>query len=284
LPSECHLYFSAGDIVKYDQFIRERPVEEQVLAREQLQQIAHYADSSACRRRGLLEYFGEKFAEENCGGCDNCLSPRDTFDGTLAAQKFLSCVYRIWERSTFSTGLKHIIDVLTGHDTESVRKWNHQTLSTFGIGEEHKAPEWQAIGRELIRLGYIRQRADRFNVIELTDEGRAAMRERRKVVLTKPVVAATKQRTSRVGDISCDEVLFEKLRQLRRKLADERNVPSYIVFSDVSLRQMARYYPTDSIAFSRISGVGDKKLDEFGRAFMSEIATHLQFNPKQIFA
>jgi ATP-dependent DNA helicase RecQ len=93
-----------------------------------------------------------------------------------------------------------------------------------------------------------------------------------------------KQKNSRVGDISCDEALFEKLRQLRRRLADERDVPAYIVFSDVSLRQMARYYPTDTIAFSKISGVGDKKLDEFGRAFMNEISTHLQFNPKQIFA
>ncbi|MGZ4987772.1 MAG: HRDC domain-containing protein, partial [Limisphaerales bacterium] len=115
-------------------------------------------------------------------------------------------------------------------------------------------------------------------------EGRAALRDRRKIVLTKIIAVATKQKASRVGDISCDELLFEKLRQLRRRLADELNVPSYIVFSDVSLRQMARYYPTESIAFSRISGVGDKKLDEFGRAFMDEISSHLQSNAKQIFA
>lgn len=284
LPGECHLYFSAGDIVKYSRFIDERPPEEQVIAREQLQQIVHYAESSGCRRRTLLEYFGEKFGDDNCGGCDNCLAPRDTFDGTLAAQKFLSCVYRISERSSFNTGLKHIIDVLTGHDTENVRKWNHHTLSTFGIGEEHKTAEWQAIGRELIRLGYVRQRVDKFNIIELTDEGRAVLRDRRKVVLTKPMAAATKQKVSRVGDISCDEGLFEKLRQLRRRIADERGVPPYIVFSDVSLRQMARYYPTDASAFSDINGVGNKKLDEFGQVFMNEISTHLQFNARQIFA
>src|SRR6185312_6198142 len=105
LPGECHLYFSAGDVVKYDQFIREKPEAEQLIAREQLQQITHYADSSDCRRRTLLEYFGETVTEDNCGGCDNCLAPRDTFDGTLAAQKLLSCVYRVAEHSKFNTGL-----------------------------------------------------------------------------------------------------------------------------------------------------------------------------------
>jgi ATP-dependent DNA helicase RecQ len=284
LPSECHLYFSAGDVVKYSQFIDEYPENEQAIARQQLQHMVHYAESSTCRRRSLLEYFGESVAGDNCGGCDNCLSPRDTFDGTLAAQKFLSCVYRIAERGHPSMGLNHIIGVLTGAETEGIRKWGHQTLSTYNIGEEHKAPVWQAIGRELIRLGYLRQATGKFSTIELTAEGRAALRDRRKIVLTKPMLTATKQKASRVGDISCDEGLFEKLRQLRRKIADERGVPPYIVFSDVSLRQMARYYPTDAEAFTEINGVGDKKLDEFGRAFMNEITTHLQLNAKQIFA
>jgi ATP-dependent DNA helicase RecQ len=284
LPGECHLYFSAGDIVKYSQFIDERPPEEQLIAREQLNQIVHYAESGGCRRRALLEYFGETFADENCGGCDNCLSPRDTFDGTIAAQKFLSCLYRIAERGHPSMGLNHVVAVLTGGETEAIKKWGHDKLSTYGIGTEHERPEWQAIGRELIRLRYIRQSSGQFTTLEISNEGRAALRDRRKIVLTKPMAAATKQKSSRVGDISCDEALFEKLRQLRRRLADERSVPPYIIFSDVALRQMARNYPTDSIAFSQISGVGDKKLDEFGRAFMDEISTYLRFNAKQIFA
>jgi len=284
LPSECHLYFSAGDIVKYSQFIDERPPDEQVIGREQLHQIVHYAESSGCRRRTLLEYFGETVATDNCGGCDNCLSPRDTFDGTVAAQKFLSCFYRVSERGHPAMGLNHIVSVLTGSKSDAIRKWGHEKLSTYGIGEEHQPSEWQAIGRELIRLGYLRQNTARFTTLELTNEGRAALRDRRKIVLTKPMAVSTKQKVSRVGDISCDEALFEKLRQLRRKLADERDVPAYIVFSDVSLRQMARDYPMEAIAFSRISGVGDKKLDEFGRAFMNEISMHLKFNAKQIFA
>lgn len=283
LPGECYLYFSAGDVVKYQQFISEKPPEEQVIAREQLQQITHYAESSQCRRSALLEYFGEKFSGDNCGGCDNCLAPRDTFDGTLAAQKLLSCVYRIVEHSNFNTGLNHLVAVLTGGQTEKIRDWGHDKISTYGIGSEHKRPEWLEIGRELVRLGYLRQRSDKFNIVELTDEGRAVLRERRKITLTRPI-AAPDQKAARIGDIACDEALFSKLRDLRKRLADQLNVPAYIVFSDVSLRQMARYYPTDTGAFSRISGVGQKKLEEFGTSFIGEITSHLRTNPKQIFA
>ena len=282
LPSECHLYFSAGDVVKYDQFIAEKPKHEQVIAREQLHQIVHYAESAECRRSGLLEYFGEIFSDDNCGACDNCLAPRETFDGTLAAQKLLSCVYRVWEHSNFNMGLSHVVAVLTGGDTETIRKWGHHKLSTYGIGNEHKRKDWLSIGRELIRLGFLRQRADKFNVIELTDDGRAALRDRRKIILTKPI-AASEQKVSQIGDIACDEALFAKLRDLRKRLADERNVPAYIVFSDVSLRQMARFYPTDQAAFSRISGVGQKKLEEFAAVFIREINDYLKTAPRKEF-
>jgi ATP-dependent DNA helicase RecQ len=283
LPSECHLYFSPGDVVKYEQFIAEKPAQEQTIAREQLHQITHYADSAECRRRSLLDYFGETFSGDNCSACDNCLAPRDTFDGTVAAQKFLSCVYRILERSRFNMGLNHIVTVLTGGDTEAIRKWTHEKLSTYGIGAEHKRPEWQAIGRELVRLGYLRQTTDKFSVIELTEQGMNALRDRRKITLTKPAAPA-EHKLSHIGDIACDEALFAKLRDLRKRLADERNVPAYIVFSDVSIRQMARYYPRDAAAFSRISGVGQKKLEEFGSVFMHEISEHLRNHPKQVFA
>jgi hypothetical protein len=219
----------------------------------------------------------------NCGGCDNCLAPRATWDGTLAAQKFLSCVYRIREKGGFGVGMNHIVEVLTGADTEKVRKFGHQSLSTYGIGSEHGRAEWGAIGRELVRLGFLLQNTEKFNIIELTDEGRVALKSRQKITLTKPV-AAPEPAKHRAGEIACDEALFEKLRQLRKQLADERGVPPYIVFSDVALRQMARFYPQSDAEFSRISGVGDKKLREFGAAFLREIGSHLQTNPRQIFA
>jgi ATP-dependent DNA helicase RecQ len=300
LPSECVLLFSAGDVVKQTQFIDEKPsLKEQQIAREQLQQMVHYAECAGCRRVELLRYFGETFGRDalprvqadqqvsptefSCGACDNCLSPRATFDGTLAAQKLLSCVYRIREKNGFGVGLNHVVEVLTGADTEKIRKWDHAQLSTFGIGKEHSRPEWAAIGRELIRLGFLRQTTEKFSVLELTNEGRAALKERRKITLTKPAVAP-ETKVHHVGEISCDEVLFDRLRQLRKKLADERDVPAYIVFSDVALRQMARNYPASESEFARISGVGEKKLREFGGIFLGEIAAYLQTNARQIFA
>ena len=306
LPGDCVLLFSAGDVIKQTQFIDEKPdPKEQQIAREQLQKMVHYAECSGCRRRELLAYFGEKFgapasdsaesrmirhhaepevgAPTNCGACDNCLSPRATFDGTLAAQKFLSCVYRIREKTRFGVGLNHVIEVLTGADTEKIRKWNHEQLSTYGIGREHSRPEWAAIGRELIRLGHLRQTSEKFSVLELTNDGLAALKQRRKVTLTKPVTAP-ESKVHRAGEIACDEVLFDRLRKLRKQLADERNVPAYIVFSDVALRQMARDYPASEREFARISGVGEKKLREFGDVFLGEIAAYLQANPRQIFA
>jgi ATP-dependent DNA helicase RecQ len=284
LPAECLLLFSAGDVVKQRRFVDEKPdPAEQQVARDQLQRMVHYAESSGCRRRELLGYFGEEFEADNCGGCDSCLSPREKFDGTLAAQKLLSCVYRIREKNEFGVGLNHVVEVLTGADTEKIRRWSHERLSTYGIGREHGRAEWAEIGRELIRLGLLRQTADKFSVVELTDAGLQALTRREKVTLTKPV-ARTEPAANRAGQVSCDEVLFDRLRQLRKRLADERNVPAYIVFSDLALRQMARDYPANEREFARISGVGEKKLHEFGSVFLAEIAAHLQANPRQVFA
>jgi ATP-dependent DNA helicase RecQ len=284
LPGECVLLFSAGDVIKQTQFIDDKTdPHEQKIAREQLQQMVHYAESAGCRRRELLAYFDEDFVTDGCGACDNCLSPRATFDGTLSAHKFLSCVYRVREKSGFGTGLNHIVEVLTGADTEKIRKWEHTRLSTYGIGKEHSRQEWAAIGRELVRLGYVRQTTEKFSVLELTDAGGTLLKKRSKVTLTKPVTAP-EPKTRRAGEIACDELLFEKLRLLRKSLADERDLPAYIIFSDVALRQMARDYPANPRDFARISGVGEKKLREFGDVFLSEIAAHLQTNPRQAFA
>ncbi len=305
LPGECLLLFSPGDRVKYMRFIDEKPdPQEREIARAQLEQMIHYAEIATCRREFLLGYFGEKFGmpvsnparsegsaqqagsgtgAPGCGGCDNCLAPRATWDGTLAAQKFLSCVYRIREQSGFGVGIQHVVEVLCGAATEKIRKFGHHTLSTYNIGDGHTRAEWGAIGRELVRLGLLFQNAEKFNIVGLTDAGRAALKSRQKITLTKSV-APTEPAKHRAGDIACDEVLFEKLRALRKQLADERAVPPYIIFSDVSLRQMARFYPANEMDFSRISGVGDRKLREFGEVFLREIAAHVQTNPRQMFA
>jgi ATP-dependent DNA helicase RecQ len=250
------------------------------IATAQLRQIVHFAESSECRRVALLRYFGEDFQTANCGGCDNCLTPRETYDGTLAGQKFLSCVFRVREKSGIYFGINQIVEVLSGAETENVLKWDHQTVSTYGIGKEFSRVEWRNVGRELIRLGYLRQLAEKFNVLQLTEQGEAALRERQPIRLTKSV-SVTKTAQPRAGEISCDEGLFERLRRLRKRLADERGVPPYIVFSDVSLRQMARYYPSNESEFAHISGVGEQKLKRFGKVFLSAIAKYRRDNPAQ---
>ena len=285
LPSECVLLFSAGDVAKLVRFIDEKSDPgERNIAHEQLRQMVHYAESSGCRRSELLGYFGEPAAEANCGGCDNCLSPRATYDGTLSAQKFLSCLYRIRQRSGFEFGMNQIVEVLTGAETESIRRWGHEQLSTYGIGQEHSRAEWKAIGRELIRQGLVRQVSrDHFSVLGLTEDGLAVLKERKPVRLTRPV-SAPEPKAPRAGEIACDELLFERLVRLRKQLADERALPPHILFSDVTLRQVARDYPASERALARISGMSTRKLQEFGRVLLAVVAGHLETQPRQIFA
>ena len=295
LPGDCVLLFSAGDAMRQTKFLDEITDQQQRgIARAQLQQMIHYAESAGCRRRELLHYFGERYGEANCGSCDNCSAPRETWDGTLAAQKFLSCVWRAREASFHkdaSFGLNHYAEVLTGAETERIRKWQHDQLTTYGIGKEHTRPEWTLIGRELLRLGYLRMAGGEFPTVEITNEGVLALKSRTKIALTK-LPARTKSRdetpearprTKRTGDISCDETLFDQLRQLRREIADSRSVPAYIVFGDVTLREMARHYPTTERELGNISGVGSKKLEDFGAPFMDCILKYLRENPRQTF-
>jgi ATP-dependent DNA helicase RecQ len=232
----------------------------------------------------LLEYFGETFPLQSCESCDSCLQPRETFDGTVQAQKFLSCVYRIHARHGFGFGLGHVVDVLRGADTEAIRQRGHNELSTYGIGGESKRAEWQAIGRELLRLGLVQCAPGKFATLSLTPAGLEVLRKRTSIVLTKQIDIAEKTARRRAGTIECDEALFERLRALRRRLADERGVPAYIIFSDVSLREMARTYPANSTEFRRISGVGEQKLKDFGEAFLSEIKSYSAANPRRTFS
>jgi len=276
LPSDCVLLFSAGDVMKQRRFIDEKSEHEQRIAHEQLRAMVGYAETRECRRATLLRYFGEEFGAPSCDGCDNCLNPRETFDGTVPAQKFLSCVHRIQAKSGFGFGLNHIVEVLTGGNTEAIRQRGHDQLSTFGIGKDMNRNAWQSIGRELLRLELLVAAPGKFATLQLTDTGMAALRERKPITLTKPLeVEERKRPRHRAGEIECDEVLFERLRVLRRRFADERDVPAYVIFSDVSLREMARDYPTTSMAFGSIPGVGQQKLRDFGESFTAAIADYL---------
>ena len=283
LPSECVLLFSASDVAKQIHFIEEKSESEARIAREQLRQMVHYAETRDCRRATLLGYFGERYAAPSCNGCDNCLAPRETFDGTIPAQKFLSCVHRIHQKNGFGFGLNHVVEVLTGADTQAIRQRGHNELSTYGIGRDLKRDAWQAIGRELLRAGLMECAPGKFATLSLTPTGRDALRNRTPITLTKPVDVVSKADKAQAGAIECDEVLFEQLRLLRRQLADERDVPAYVIFSDVSLREMARAYPTTVDEFRRIAGVGEQKLKDFAEPFLSGIEEYLQTHSRQKF-
>ena len=280
LPGDCVLLFSASDVVKQRKFIEEKSEHEQRIAREQLRAMIGYAETRDCRRATLLKYFGEDLVPPLCTGCDNCLAPRETFDGTIPAQKFLSCVHRVYAKSGFGFGLNHIVDVLMGGDTEPIRQRGHNELSTYGIGTDLKRSAWQSIGRELVRLGFVELAAGKFATLRLTSAGWEALRRRSPVELTKPFDVLSTRSKKRAGQIECDENLFEELRLLRRKLADERDVPAYVIFSDVSLREMARLYPITALEFGKVPGVGQQKLRDFGDAFTSAIRDYLANHPQ----
>ena len=283
LPSDCLLLFSPGDVAKLTRFIEDMSdPNEQQHARKQLNQMVNYGECSTCRRSALLKYFAEDYPESDCASCDNCLAPRPSYDGTVDAQKFLSCIYRIKERG-FGTGMKHVIEVLMGANTEKIRDWGHNALTTYGIGKEHDSAEWQRIGRELLRLGLCAQAPGKFPTLELTVAGKTALVQRKPITLTKPPVAKEKE-GKHAGEIICDEKLFERLRALCKTIADERNIPAYVIFDEPTLRLMAQRYPTTEADFARISGVGEKKRTEFGDVFIREILDFLISNPKQSFA
>lgn len=284
LPGDCLLLFSAGDAAKQTHFIEEiTNAQEQQIARAQLRQTMHYAESAGCRRRELLAYFGETFPLNECGACDNCLEPRETYDGTILAQKFLSCVYRIRQASRFGTGANHVIEVLTGADTDKIRRAQHDQLTTYGIGKELSRPQWSAVARELMRLGYVAQSEGEYPVLELTADGVNVLRTREEIMLTKPLVMPKAKRVARAGEIACDEILFDRLRTLRKSLADERKVPAYVVFGDATLRQMARDYPAQEADMAGIFGMGEKKRAEYATVFAAEIAQYLETNSRMAF-
>lgn len=285
LPGDCLLLFSGGDIAKQTHFLDEiTDPQEQAVARRQLKIMAHYAESAGCRRRELLHYFGENFPKDNCENCDNCVEPRETFDGTLVSQKFMSCIFRCHQASRFGVGLNHICEVLTGADTDKIRRWEHDRLSTYGIGKELSRPEWAAIGRELQRLGYVQQGEGEYPTLALTETGIHVLKSRQSITLTKPMALPKARRViRREGDVECDEILLARLKTLRKQLADERRVPAYVIFGDKTLRQMAREYPEQEPAMEGIYGMGEKKRAEFGQRFADAIREFLSDNPRMQF-
>lgn len=263
--SDCILFYSYGDAMKHRYFIDQIPGEaERKVATAQLQQMTDWASSTTCRRRSLLAYFDETLGDQPDPCCDICREPVELVDVTRPAQMFLSCVKRTGERF----GLAYIIDVLLGSRQKRILEYRHDQLSTYGIGRDRSKDEWQHLSRELLRTGHIRQAADEYNAIKVTALGSSVLFDGAQVQVAAPP-KSQRSTDTRDGDVAgYHGALFERLRALRKRLADERAVPPYVVFSDRALRQLAAHLPADSEGLLRVNGIGQRKADEFGKPFL----------------
>jgi ATP-dependent DNA helicase RecQ len=230
------------------------------------------AEAVTCRRRVLLGYFGEPLAQD-CGNCDVCTDPPERFDATVEAQKALSCVFRVDQRF----GIKHVIDVLRGADTDRIRSLGHARLSTYGIGSDKSEQEWASIIRQLIHHGLLEQDIANYSVLKLTAAARPLLKGEIALQLAKPRIKQTgKAKRPRVDAPQgpYDEALFDELRRLRKQLADEEGKPPYVVFGDATLVQMARDKPLSETELLAISGVGQHKLEKYGEDFLNAITEY----------
>ena len=241
-----------------------------------MEALLGWCEITTCRRAALLSYFGEQ-PPAQCGNCDTCLAPPRTFDGTVAAQKLMSCVARTGQRF----GAAHLIDVLLGKDTPKTRQHRHHALSTFGIGTEFDGRQWRSLLRQLIVSGFVRSNPERFGALTLTPAARSLLRGETTLTLREDAVAdrqrpATKRRES-VADLPPDEQpLWEALRACRLQLADDAKVPPYVIFHDATLREFARQRPRSLDEMLTIHGVGKAKLERYGNEFLAVLNAHEQ--------
>jgi ATP-dependent DNA helicase RecQ len=273
-PAECILFYSYGDVAKHRHFIDEKPTQGlREVATWQLSQMTDWAEARSCRRRLLLAYFDEQLGEQPGRCCDACDNPASTIDYTVAAQMFLSCVKRTGERF----GATHVIDVLRGSEGERIVRLGHNRLSTWGIGRDRSKEEWTYLARSLVREGFVTQVAEEYNVLRIATRGYDVLFRGAKVELPEaPKKARSAKETSADLSMVAHGELFERLRRLRKNLADARGVPPYVIFPDVTLRQMAAQLPQSATQLLRIPGVGQNKLQEFGERFLREIGAYVE--------
>ncbi len=269
LPADAWMAYGLGDVVNQRRMIDASTAEPQFkrIAAAKLDALLGLCEASTCRRVRLLAYFDE--ASAACGNCDVCLEPPQVWDGTVAAQKALSCVYRTGQRF----GAVHLIDVLLGKETERVLHWDHQNLSTFGIGKELDEKAWRAVFRQLVAQGLLAVDHAGHGSLLLAEASRAVLAGAQTVHLrqmqaTKPRAGAKRPSTGAAGLGTADAGLWQRLREWRAGVAKEHGVPAYVVFHDATLAELARSRPQDEDALGRISGVGTRKLERYGAALL----------------
>ncbi|MBD1213374.1 MAG: DNA helicase RecQ [Dolichospermum circinale Clear-D4] len=270
-PSKCTLFFNYGDIKTIEWSINQKTdPQEQLIAKQQLRQVIDYAEGTDCRRTIQLSYFGERFPG-NCGNCDNCRYPKPVQDWTIEAMKFLSCVARCKERF----GMLHIIDVLRGAKNQKIVVNKHDQLSTYGIGKDRTLDEWRMLGRSLLHQGLLEQTADGYSVLKLNALSWEVMRKQRPVSIAVPIAQKMTWEDGNNKPVDV-EILTQKLRSLRKQLADEQSIPPYMIFQDSTLKLMAQIQPRTLDEFGKISGVVSYKLSQYGEKFLAEIQDYRQ--------
>jgi ATP-dependent DNA helicase RecQ len=273
--ADAWLTYGLADVVNQRRMIDESPAADDFkrIQRGKLDALLALAEAHDCRRVRLLSYFGEE--SQPCGNCDNCLRPPATWDGTDAARKLLSCIYRFWQHGQQRFGAGHLIDVLRGKETDKVQQYGHQSLSTFGVGTDLSENQWRAVLRQLVALGHVVAEGE-YNTLALTDSARAVLKGEVQLTLREAAEAPRRSKTSKgagkpaaPADLTGDALArFADLRAWRAEVAREHNLPAYIVFNDATLADMARIAPQTLGELGQISGVGVKKLQAYGEQIL----------------
>jgi ATP-dependent DNA helicase RecQ len=273
MASEALLLFGYGDIMVARSLVENTPNHERRrIESHKLNSMVSFAEAQSCRRRILLQYFGEQMPED-CGNCDNCLNPPESIDVTEDARKALSCVYRVQQRF----GIGHLIDILRGSENERILNLGHNQLSTYGIGSDKSKDYWASIYRSLIHRGLLHQDLGDYSTLKLTKDCWPLMKGEETFFMATPRIKATesqkakKKKKKAIDDIEYNQNLFDHLRQLRKELAAAAKVPPYVVFSDKSLAEMAAVLPETEEQMLQIHGVGDKKFQKYGELFLERI-------------
>nr|WHW29788.1 putative ATP-dependent DNA helicase RecQ [uncultured bacterium] len=271
----AYMVYGLDDVVQLSQFIDNSDAIDafKYNEKQKLDTLLGWCEVTQCRRQPLLGYFGEQ-VEQACGNCDNCIKPPESWDATEPARKMLSCVYRLQQRF----GVMHTVDVLRGKASEKAVQFGHQQLSTFGIGAEFSQTQWRSIARQLIVRGYLTINPQKYGALTLTESSRTLLKGDIELLLRKDSAQPKlkKPKASGSKNISAaDESLWNALRDCRKSLADEHNIPPYMIFHDATLMQMMELHPSTQAELLQLNGVGDAKLEQYGEAFLGVLAEHI---------